>query len=76
MRSMNNLHAQTLKLLNESKIPLPEIARGSNVGYRWLCQLIAGRYTDPGVQKIQRIHNFLVTGSVSAEAATLEEAHA
>ncbi|MCB4811679.1 hypothetical protein LG204_10165 [Methylovorus menthalis] len=56
---MDDLHKTTLDLLNVSEIPLPEIAKGAEVGYRWLCDLKNGRFTDPGIKKIQRIYSFL-----------------
>ena len=62
---MTDLYEKTITKLTESKIPLMQVAAGSNVGYRWLCRLIAGDYSDPGVKKIQRIHNYLSTEKIN-----------
>ena len=65
IRSMEDLHKITLELLNDTAIPLPEIAKGAEVGYRWLCDLKNGRFSDPGIKKIQRIYSFLNNKQVS-----------
>lgn len=60
---MNNLFETTLNLLSASNLPIGEIARGSNVHTRWLYDLKNGRFSDPGVNKIQRIYNFLISNN-------------
>lgn len=56
---MNSLLKQTLDLLEKTSIPLLKIASETQVGYRWLCDLKAGRFSDPGVNKIERINKYL-----------------
>jgi hypothetical protein len=56
---MTDLFKTTIELLNNTNMSVEHIARESNVGYRWLCKLKAGEYSDPGVNKVQRVHNFL-----------------
>jgi len=56
---MTDLYQKTITLLKQTKVPLSKVASESNVGYRWLCKLIAGVYSDPGINKIQRIHDYL-----------------
>lgn len=57
--SHQTLHETTLELLKKSKIPLSQVATESRVGYRWLCDFVGGRFADPGVNKVERIHKFL-----------------
>lgn len=56
---MTDLYKKTISMLSETKEPLSKVASGSRVGYRWICRLIAGDFSDPGVNKIQRIHDYL-----------------
>jgi predicted transcriptional regulator len=55
----NDLFETTMKQIRESGLSASQIARGANVGKRWMHDLVAGRFTDPGVKKIQKIHNYL-----------------
>lgn len=63
----NSLHKQTIDLLNRTDVPLPTIAKETDVGYRWLCDFKAGRFDDPGVNKVERVHNFLVNSTTESE---------
>jgi hypothetical protein len=62
---MNNLHNSTLQLLSNTTIPLQEIAKETRVGYRWLCDFKNGRFTDPGVNKTERLYQFLIKQSIN-----------
>lgn len=42
------------------------IADKTDVGLRWLYDLRAGRFSDPGVNKIQRIHDYLHQDELAA----------
>lgn len=65
---MENLFETTLQMIRDSGLPLAQIAQNSGVGRRWIFDLMAGRYSDPGVNKIQRIHRYL-SGLQSKKAA-------
>lgn len=52
---------QTLDLIHNSGESLPAIARATGVNQRWLRRLVAGDYAEPGVNKIERIHDYLTT---------------
>lgn len=62
LSTMCTLYEKTLQLLEESDLPVKDIAAGASVGCRWLFDLKAGRFSDPSVNRIQRIHDFLTTG--------------
>lgn len=60
IKSMNkDLFETTMQQIKESGLSAAQIAREANVGKRWMHDLVAGRFTDPGVKKIQKIHNYL-----------------
>lgn len=52
---------KTLELLRNCDLPLVEIANMSGLGYEWLKKLKAGDIPDPGVNRIQKLHDFLAS---------------
>lgn len=62
----HHLLDRTMVLLKECPLPLPEIARGADVGFEWLKKLKAGEIPEPGVNRIQRLHDFLVLQAAAA----------
>jgi hypothetical protein len=70
---MNNLHNSTLQLLSNTTIPLQEIAKETRVGYRWLCDFKNGRFTDPGVNKTERLYRFLTGQSINHDVLQSQE---
>jgi hypothetical protein len=54
---------KTLELLKKCDLTLVEIATKSNLGVEWLRKLKGGSIPDPSVNKIQRLHDFLVSHS-------------
>lgn len=56
---MCELYKKTIELLDKTEKPMSTIADKTDVGLRWLYDLRAGRFSDPGVNKIQRIHDYL-----------------
>jgi hypothetical protein len=55
-----NLYDRTIDLLrNRGDITLREIASGARVEYEWLSKLSQGVIAEPGVNKVQRVHDFL-----------------
>lgn len=63
---MTDLYETTIQLIRSSELKLSDIASGAKVGKRWLAGLLAGRYSDPGVKKIQRLYDFLTAQSGTA----------
>lgn len=61
MSFMNDLYETTMQKIRDSGLSASTISKEANVGKRWLHDLIAGRFTDPGVKKIQRIYNYLTS---------------
>lgn len=54
-----NLLEETLRLAREAKLPVPEICRAAGVKQRWYYRLLNGDFEDPGVRRIQRLHDAL-----------------
>jgi predicted transcriptional regulator len=50
---------RTLNLLASTPLTTKEISDGAGVQQRWLQKLIAGKYADPGVNKVERVFKFL-----------------
>lgn len=40
---------------------LREIANGAGVGYHWLTKYWQGKFSEPGIFKIQRVHDYLLS---------------
>ena len=66
---MTNLFDETLGMLEASELPVREIAQRSGVGARWLALVKSRKISDPGVQKIQRVHDFLSEAPGARDAA-------
>ena len=58
---------ETLELLRTSNVPLASICENTGVKLRWLHRLLDGDFTEPGVNKIERLHDYLA-GNVSPES--------
>lgn len=58
---MKTLLEKTLGLLRATPIPLATICQEADVQIRWLHRLIDGDFSDPGVNKIERLHDYLTT---------------
>lgn len=53
------LHARTLALLKQSKVPLPEIYKETDIPYYWLKKFSSDEIKDPSVNRVQRLYEFL-----------------
>ena len=54
-----NLLDRTYQLLKKTELTFPEIADGAGVGIDWL-KKFKGRFIEsPGVNRVQRVHDFL-----------------
>ena len=49
---------RVLRNLRDPAIDLKAVARATDVKYSWLAQLRAGRFTDPGVSKIEKLDSY------------------
>lgn len=49
----------TLVLLAHDKGVWRTTSVDTDVGYEWMCKLSQGRIADPGVRKIERLHDYL-----------------
>lgn len=65
---MNDLYETTIGMIRESGMPINRIADSAGVGKRWLADVMSGRYSDPGVKKIQRLHDYLIRQKIDSSA--------
>jgi len=56
-----SLLQDTYALLEKRSVSLQVIAQETSVSYSWINMLNQGRIPDPGVQKVQRVHDFLLS---------------
>lgn len=63
MNETEPLLDRTYKLLEASKLTYEEIANGAGVKFDWLAKFKQGRINEPGVSKVQLVHDFLVTNN-------------
>ena len=56
---MSDLYSRTMNLLRRDPRMLKEIAVGADVNLHWLSKFKQGRFSNPGVRTIERLHNFL-----------------
>lgn len=56
---MSDILADTVKLLQRTKLTRREIAEQTGLGKDWLDALALGSIHDPGVRKIEKLHRFL-----------------
>ena len=54
-----DLLKETLRLMNATQRPVNEVCRKVGVTPRWYYMLLSGEIHDPGVRKIQRLHEVL-----------------
>ena len=60
---MTDLFETTKQLLAEASEPRHLISKHSGVGYEWLAKFAQGRMKDPGVHKVQKLHDYLSSQS-------------
>jgi len=51
---------KTFQLLDDTDLTYRQIAKGAAVDMNWLAKLKQGAIKEPGVQKVQRVHDFLL----------------
>lgn len=56
----NDLLTTTIDLAKKSRVPVHLLCKEIGVSVRWYHKLIAGKFSDPGVRKIERMHKFLL----------------
>lgn len=55
-----SLLKQTYALLRETELSREQIACGADVGIEWLKKFQAEQIDDPSVNRVQRLHDFLL----------------
>lgn len=61
-----SLLQKTLRLLSERTYNPDELCREIGVSRRWLYRLQAGDFEDPGVNKIEKLHQLLASAPKKA----------
>lgn len=59
MASEETLFDCTVRLLGQSNLTYRQIAEGAAVDMNWLAKFRQGAIEEPGVHKVQRVHDFL-----------------
>ena len=59
MMNMKTMLQDTLDMLHDTDLPRRIIAAESGLGLEWLHKLAQGRIPDPGIIRIQRLHDYL-----------------
>ena len=54
-----SLYEATLGMLVDSDLTTREVSVATGINYHWLTALRAGRFEDPGVNKIEKIYRFM-----------------
>ncbi len=53
------LLAQTFELIDRTDVRVVTICRANDITPRWYYKLLAGDIPEPGVNRVQRIHDYL-----------------
>ena len=53
--------SRTFYLLEKTSLPNHDLALLADVGFEWLRKFRSGAIKSPGVQRVQRLHDVLVT---------------
>lgn len=54
---------RVLRFLRDENTDLNQVAKDTGLKYSWLHQLRSGRFTDPGVKKIEQLDNYFRTAA-------------
>ena len=54
-----SLYVKTMRLVKESGKTAAQLSRETGLGQRWMYMLMQGAYSDPGVNKIEQLHDHL-----------------
>lgn len=67
-----DLLTQTLAELGRRRGRWPVICRDTGLDYQWLTKLAQGRIDDPGIKKIQRLHDYFMAQPGVSRCSTAE----
>lgn len=63
------LLARTYRLLDQIGASYNEIAEGARVDKNWVAKFVTRAIAEPGVHKVQRVHDFLLTRATPEQVA-------
>ena len=61
-----DLYTETKRLLMSSKESIPKMAKNAGVNKHWLAKFKQGKYPNPGVLHVQRLHDYLAASTEEA----------
>lgn len=54
-----DLHTQTLRMMEQTSVPVTQICEACGVTTRWYYMVRNGDIETPGYQRLQRLHDYL-----------------
>lgn len=63
------MYDEIIELLKSKKGKYRQIADGANLSYDWLLLVARGKIDDPGIKKMQELHEFLLSMDDDPKAA-------
>ena len=66
---MDNIYEETYRLLQALDPSVSQLIEGTGLKERWLRKFINREFSDPGVNKVQKLYNYLRTLDAGVEEA-------
>lgn len=64
-----NLYERTIQLMLDPPVQVARACRDLQLSERWWFRVVSGSIKDPGVKRMQRLHDYLTEKSRQNEAA-------
>lgn len=64
-----SLYEKTIQLMLDPPVQVARACRDLDLSERWWFRVVSGSIKDPGVKRMQRLHDYLVERSSRDEAA-------
>lgn len=64
-----NLYERTIQLMLDPPVQVTRACRDLQLSERWWFRVVSGSIKDPGVKRMQRLHDYLTEQSRQNEAA-------
>lgn len=65
----NNLYDRTIALMREPPVQVAKACRDLGISERWWFRVVSGSIRDPGVKRMQKLHDYLIEKETRTEAA-------
>ncbi len=70
------LYEKTLKLINETDLTLLKVSQDCGVSYRWVMSFKSGEAPGAAINRVQRVHDYLIAQSQANECKHHTDAQA